>query len=296
MQRIIPNLWFNHTAAEAAAFYASVLPNTRETNRTQYPTEGLPDFQQELAGDVLTAEFEVDGYRFIGINAGSEFQPNPSVSFMLNFDPSRDDTAREQLDATWDGLSEGGQVLMELGSYDFSRRYGWVQDRYGVSWQLILTDPAGEPRPFVLPCLLFGGPAQNRATEAIEHYTAVFPDARAGQVVRYPEPTGPAMAGGVMFGEMELLGQWFAIMDSGVDQDFTFTPGVSLMVEVADQTELDRYWAELSTVPEAEQCGWCIDRFGLSWQVVPADLDMLTQQPDAFSKLMGMKKIEISAF
>ncbi|MFP5416817.1 MAG: VOC family protein [Actinomycetes bacterium] len=296
MQRIVPNLWFDHNAAEAAEFYARVLPDTRVTNTVHYPTAGLLDFQQEFAGDVLTVEFEVGGYRFLGINAGPEFDVNPSISFMLNFDPSRDEAARERLDAVWAGLAEDGRVLMPLDAYPFSRRYGWVQDRYGVTWQLILTDPEGEPRPFVIPSLLFGGPAQNRAGEAIEYYAALFPGSRVGQVSRYPEQNGPAAPGSVMFGEVELLGQWFALMDSGVEQDFTFNPGVSLMIEVADQAELDRYWDELSTVPEAEQCGWCVDRFGLSWQVIPANLGTLMERPDAYTKLMAMKRIDIGAF
>lgn len=296
MQRIVPNLWFDHNAAEAADFYARVLPDTTVTQTVYYPTEGLLDFQQEFAGQVLTVEFEVGGYRFVGINAGPEFPINPSLSFMLNFDPARDPAAAARLDEVWAGLSEGGEVMMPLAEYPFSRRYGWVADRYGVSWQLMLTDPDGEPRPFVIPCLLFGGPVQNHAGAAIEHYVSVFPGSRVGTVATYPEQTGPATAGAVMFGEVELLGQWFALMDSAVDQDASFTPGVSLMVEVADQAELDRYWDVLSTVPEAEQCGWCADRFGVSWQVVPANLEELMQSPDAYPRLMAMKKIEIAAF
>ena len=80
------------------------------------------------------------------------------------------------------------------------------------------------------------------------------------------------------------------------DQDASFTCGVSLMVECDGQAELDRYWEALSAVPEAEQCGWCADKFGLSWQLIPDNLGELMTKPDAFSTLMNMKKIEISAF
>ncbi len=296
MQKIVPSLWFDHVAADAARFYAEAIPGTTVTDTQYYPLEGLLDFQREFAGKELTVEFEVQGYRFVAINAGPEFRVNPSVSFMLNFDPSRDERAREHLDEVWAALSDGGSELMPLGEYEFSPHYGWIQDRYGVSWQLILTDPAGEPRPFVIPNLLFGGSAQNRAGEAMEYYVSLFEGARAGNVWRYPDAVGPAPAGSIMFGELNLFGQWFALMDSAVEQDFTFNPGVSLMLQCEDQEELDRYWHELSAVPEAEQCGWLVDRFGLSWQVVPATMRELMQAPGSFEKLLAMKKIEISAF
>lgn len=295
MQRIVPNLWFDHNAAEAAAFYARVLPDTRVTGVQHYPVEGLPEFQLEFAGKELIVEFEVAGHRFVAINAGPEFPVTTSASFMLNFDPSRDDAAREHLDAVWAGLSKGGRVLMPLDAYPFSPHYGWVQDRYGVGWQLILTDPEGEPRPFVIPNLLFGGPVQNRAGEALERYASVFPGARVGMVATYPEQVGPAVPGSVMFGEVELLGQWFALMDAAVEQQDSFTCGVSFMIECADQAELDRYWAALSEVPEAEQCGWCADRFGLSWQVVPENLGELMRAPGAYQRLLAMKKIDLAA-
>jgi len=295
VQRIIPNVWFDHTAAEAADFYVSVFPDSRILQTQHYPSEELPDFQREWAGQVLAVEFEIAGTRFVAINAGPQFPVNPSISFMLVFDPSRDPAAREQLDAIWERLSDGGEALMPLGDYDFSPHYGWVRDRYGVSWQLILGDPDGDPRPFVVPSLLFGGPAQNRAGEALEFYQQVFPGSREGVVARYEEPVGPATRGALMFADLELLGQWVALMDSGVDQDYTFNPGISLAVHCADQAEIDHYWQQLSTVPEAEQCGWCVDRFGVSWQVLPANLSELTSRPGGYQRMLQMKKIDIAA-
>ncbi|MFZ0531228.1 MAG: VOC family protein [Propionicimonas sp.] len=293
MQRIVPNLWFDHTAEEAAEFYTSVFPDARILEVQRYPSEGLPDFQAEMAGQAVTVEFELAGYRFIGINAGPEFTPNPSVSFFVNFDPSVDPDAREHLDALWAALSEGGTALMPLQSYDFSAHYGWIQDRYGVSWQLMLTNPEGDPRPFIVPSIMFGDTVQGRAREALEFYTTVF-GGRPGMIAPYPAEAG-AVAGEVMFADFQVLDQWFATMDAA-GQDFTFTCGVSLMVWCDGQAELDRYWAQLSAVPEAEQCGWCADRFGLSWQLVPANLGELMAKPGAYEKLMGMKKIDVAAF
>jgi len=294
MQRIVPNLWFDHKAAEAAEFYAHAFPDARITETVHYPTEGLADFQKEFAGDVLYVAFEVRGYRFIAINAGPDVEVNPSISFMLNFDPASDPDARAHLTSLWDVLSEGGQALMPLGEYDFSSWYGWVKDKYGIAWQLMLSDSGGAT-PFIVPSLLFTEFVQNRASEAIDFYTSVF-GGDVGTVMHYPEEAEGAAAGGVMFGDFELLGQWFAAMDSGVTHGFTFNFGVSLMLECADQEELDGWWTQLSAVPEAEQCGWCADKFGVSWQLVPANLDELMAKPGSYQKLMGMKKIEVAAF
>lgn len=295
MQRIVPNLWFDHNAMEAVEFYLAAFPDGRVVDVQYYPSEGLPDFQAGFAGQVLTVDFELSGYRFTGINAGPEFPINPSLSFMLNFDPSVDPQARDHLDQLWTALSDGGQALMPLQAYDFSPHYGWLQDRYGVSWQLMLTNPAGEPRPFIIPSLMFGHTAQNQAREALEYYTALF-GGRVGTIAEYSAQTGPATAGSVMFADFEILGQWFAAMDAGSEQEFSFSCGVSLLLYCADQAELDRYWDALSAVPEAEQCGWCADKFGVAWQLVPANLGELMAKPGAYAKLMNMGKIDIAAF
>lgn len=294
MQKIVPNLWFQGNAAEGIEFYEHALPNTHTVATSNYPTEGLLDFQKDFAGDILTAEVEIDGYRVCLINAGQEFFPNPSVSFLLNFDPSRDANARDTLRGVWERLSSGGTVLMPLGEYTFSNLYGWIQDRYGVSWQLMLTNPEGDPRPFVTPMLMFGGQAQNRAKEALDYYIGTFGNAAIGNVVPYADQVGPAHPGAVMYSDFTLEGEWLAAMDSGVEQPFSFTPGVSLMVNCAGQGEIDRLWEALSAVPEAEQCGWCTDQFGVSWQICPADMEELMKAPGAFERMLAMKKLNIA--
>lgn len=296
MQPIVPCLWFDHRAQEAADFYTSVFPDARSVATSHYPTENLPDFQRELAGQVLTVDFVLSGQRFTAINAGPEFSPTPAISFFVNFDPSRDPAARTHLDELWAALSEGGQVLMPLDTYPFSQHYGWIQDRYGVSWQLILTDPEGEPRPDVIPCLLFGKGVQNLGRVALEYYADVFPDSRIGTVAPYPEATGAAAAGALMYADVELADTWLALMDSPESQDFTFTEAVSLVVRCDNQAEIDLLWDKLSYVPEAEACGWCKDQFGVSWQIIPADMDQLLQRPGAYQKLLSMKKLVIDQF
>lgn len=297
-QKITPNLWFDGNAKEAVEFYVSLFPESSVVATDYYPSskeEGLADFQLELAGKELTIEFELSGMRFVAINAGPDFSINPSISFMVNFDPSRDDVAREHLEKLWRQLtSDGGEVLMPLDEYPYSKRYGWVKDKYGVTWQLILTNPAGEPRPFIMPSLLFSGNVTNRAEEAILFYTSLFDNATIGMLSRYQEQTGPAKKGSLQFGDFMLDGQWFVAMDSGALQDFTFNEGVSFSIACRDQEEIDFFWSKLSVVPDAEQCGWCKDQFGVSWQIVPGNIDELMKRPQAFAHLMEMKKIIIA--
>lgn len=298
-QKITPNLWFNGNAKEAVDFYAAAFPDSKIVSTSFYPKtaeEGLADFQKDLAGDVLTVEFELAGLHFTAINADSTFTPNPSISFMVNFDPSRDEQAKEHLDELWTKLLDGGSVLMPLDEYPYSKRYGWVKDRYGITWQLILTDPNGEPRPMIIPSLMFSGNNTNRAEEAIQFYTSLFKDSRIGMIARYEQETGPAKQGSVMFADMMLASQWFAAMDSGVELDFTFNEAISLSIACKDQEEIDYFWEKLSTVPEAEQCGWCKDQFGVSWQVVPENTEELLKRPGAFANMMQMKKLVIKDF
>ncbi len=298
-QKITPNLWFDGNAKEAVDFYVSVFPDSKVVFTTHYPNsaeEGLADFQLDLAGKELTVDFELGELRFTAINAGPEFTFNQSISFMVNFDPSSDEQAREHIDELWGKLIDGGQALMPLDTYPFSKRYGWVKDRYGLTWQLILTNPAGEPRPFIVPSLMFGEANTNHAEEAMNFYISVFKDAKQGTLARYSEDTGPAKAGSLMFADFMLANQWFAAMDSGVEQDFTFNEAVSLSVTCKDQAEIDYFWEKLSSVPASEQCGWCKDKYGLSWQIVPENMGELMKKPNAFAKMMQMKKLVIEEF
>ncbi|WP_298041259.1 VOC family protein [uncultured Microbacterium sp.] len=298
-QKIVPNIWCTRNADEAGEFYADALPRTTAETSARYPME-LPDWQAEFAGRTLTVDVSIDGFQITLINAGDEFSPNPSMSFMLNFDPlmfdgSADD-ARAALDETWARLAEGGRIIMALDAYPFSPHYGWVEDRFGVSWQLLLTNPEGEPRPFVIPQLMFCGPVQNRSREAASFYSGVLPGSGVGFIAEHRVQTGPAEPGTVMFGEFRLAGQWFSMMDSAIALDYTFTPGISLEVRCADQAEIDEYWDALSAVPEAEQCGWLTDRYGLSWQIVPETMGALMERPGAYEKMMEMKKLVIADF
>ena len=278
-QHITPAIRCNGNADEAARFYADVF-------REACVVEQAPGF---------AATVSIHGFRLSLINGGDQDAPNQSISCILNFDPllfGGEEQARTYLDELYQRLSTGG-VLMELGEYPFSPRYAWVRDRFGMTWQLMLTDPAGEPRPFILPAFMFGGTNHANAEEATEAWIALFDDARRGALRRHEEG-GPMEAGTIMFTDFTLRGTWMAAMDSGAFHDFTFTPGVSMIVSCRDQEEIDRYWAGLSAVPEAERCGWCVDRWGVSWQVVPHNIAELMADASTREKLLHTGKINLA--
>lgn len=292
MQKITPHLWFDKEAREAAEFYTSLFPDSKVTQITA--------LHDTPSGDTDIVSFELAGQSFMAISAGPLFKFNPSVSFFVNFDPSRDTDARNNLDRMWEKLSEGGSALMPLDKYPFSEHYGWVQDKYGLTWQLILTNPEGEERPFIIPSLLFVGDVAGRAEEAINHYLSIFKNSKMGALARYGAGQEPDKEGTVMFADFMLEGQWFAAMDSAREHNFAFNEAISLLVECETQEEIDTFWERLSAVPEAEQCGWLKDKFGLSWQISPAALDeMMTngtrEQIDRVTQaFLPMKKFNIA--
>lgn len=134
------------------------------------------------------------------------------------------------------------------------------------------------------------------ADEAMAYYTEVFPNSSIGHIERYPDesldPHFQGMSGKVITGEFFLDGQRFLCLDGG--PAFTFNEAVSFLISCDDQAEIDYYWGKLSHVPESEQCGWCKDRFGVSWQIIPANMGELLQSPAAVQAMMQMKKIVIA--
>lgn len=291
--KIVPHLWFDKEAKEAAEFYTSLFPDSK--------VENITVLHNTPSGDCDVVSFTLAGHPFMAISAGPLFTFNPSVSFTLNFDPSKDANAREHLDAAWEKLSEGGTVLMPLDTYPFSERYGWIQDKYGLSWQLILTNPEGEERPFIIPSLLFVTEGGDKAEEATDFYLSVFKNVKRGTLVRYPAHMEPNKEGAIMFTDFMLEGQWFAAMDgSSAMHKFAFNEAVSFMVYCGTQEEIDYYWEKLSAVPESEQCGWLKDKYGLVWQIVPAVMDDMMRQGtrEQIDRLtqafLPMKKLDIA--
>ncbi|AMM22210.1 hypothetical protein AX769_03480 [Frondihabitans sp. PAMC 28766] len=140
-------------------------------------------------------------------------------------------------------------------------------------------------------CLWF----DDNAREAMEYYVDVFPNSRITSVQEYPDESldehFTGMAGKVLNGEFSLDGVDFVCLDGG--PLFPFTNAVSFVVTCADQAEIDSFWVRLSHDPEAERCGWCRDRFGVSWQIIPVNMGELLTTPAKIQAMMGQKKIVI---
>lgn len=291
-QKIVPHLWFDKEAKEAAEFYTSIFPDSKIRNITT--------LHNTPSGDTPIVSFELAGFNFMAISAGPLFKFNPSISFILNFDPSKDPQAQQDLDKLWEKLSEEGKALMPLQEYPFSKRYGWIQDKYGVSWQLMLTDPKGQERPFIIPSLMFTKNLYGKVEEAIKFYTSVFRDSKIGTINRYGPNQEPDKAEAVSFAEFMLEGQWFGAMESAREHNFIFNEAISLMRLCENQEEIDYFWEKLSAVPDSEQCGWLKDKYGISWQITPKAMEemMANGTKDQIDRLtqafLPMKKIDIA--
>lgn len=149
----------------------------------------------------------------------------------------------------------------------------------------------------ITPNLWFDG----NAKEAVDYYVSVFSDGKVISTVYYPKSAEEGLAdfqknlaGQPLVIDFELADQRFAAINAG--PEFKFNESVSFAISCKDQDEIDYFWEKLSSVPESEQCGWCKDRFGLSWQVVPEDMDELMKRPGAYTRMMKMKKLVIDEF
>lgn len=282
--KITTHLWYDKEAKEAAEFYVSVFPNTKVKNVSSI--SGTP------SGDVDIVTMDIVGDEFMLISAGPLFKFNPSISFHVTF------KTKEEVDAAWNKLIKGGKALMELGEYPFSARYGWVQDKYGLSWQLILV--GGDTAEKITPALLFVGDVCGRAEEAAEFYVSVFKFAKAEAMVRWGKGEEPEKEGTVKYASVILEGKEFGLMDSANEHKFGFNEAISFMVNCETQDEIDYYWEKLSAVPESEQCGWLKDKFGVSWQIVPTAMNEMMakgtkEQIDRVTKaFLEMKKFNIA--
>lgn len=291
-QKITPFLWFDHQAEEAARFYTSIFRDSELGEATRYREEGH-EVHGQAAGSVMTVAFQLKGHDFTALNGGPQFDITPAISFLVICETA------DEVDQLWSALSDGGTTLMPLDAYPFSARYGWIQDRYGVSWQVMLAE--GDVPQAIIPSMLFVGNVCGKAEEAIHFYTSVFGDSEPLSIHRYGADREPDEEGTVMFADFTLEGQIFAAMDSARDHDFTFSEAISFLVNCETQEEVDHYWKKLSADPKAEQCGWLKDRFGVSWQIIPTTLFELLSRPDrertgrVMEAMLRMKKINLDA-
>lgn len=285
MQKIVPHLWFDTQAAEAAKFYTSIFKSSSIKNSSIL--DGTP------SGSVEMLTIALEGQEFMLLSAGPYFTFNPSVSFLVSCE------TKDEVDRLWTALREGGSELMPLGAYPFSEHYVWLQDRYGLSWQLMYNGGT-IPAQKITPALMFVGDQCGKAEEAIRYYASVFRGASVGGLLHYGPDEAPDKEGSLKFRAFSLEEQNFSAMDSAYDHHFSFSEAISFMVYCDSQEEIDYYWDSLSAHPESEQCGWLKDKFGFSWQIVPTIMNemMSSKDPVKAQKVteafLKMKKFDIA--
>ncbi|MBC8059597.1 MAG: VOC family protein [Clostridiaceae bacterium] len=285
MQKIIPHLWFDKEAEEASKFYMSLFEGSKLKDKTI--------LNNTPSGTVEMLTIELSGQEFMLLSAGPYFKFTPAVSFLIAC------STVEEIEMLWEKLIENGSALMPIGEYPFSKKYGWVSDKYGLSWQVMYMGDV-EIKQKITPTLMFVGDQCGKAEEAIRFYATIFEDSKVGDILRYGQGAEPDKANTIQHVEFTLGNQAFAAMDSAYEHNFTFNEAISFIVNCDTQEEIDYYWDRLSAIPEAEQCGWLKDRYGFSWQVTPTIMNDMMQDNDA-TKLaqvteafLKMKKFNIA--
>jgi len=271
--QIYPCLWFDGASKNAAEFYCSLFSNSKI-----------------ISENPMVVIFELEGLKLMGLNGGPMFQINPSISIFVNC------TSGEKIETLSKKLSEEGSALMALGEYPWSKKYAWIKDKFGLTWQLMLTElPDGMQKIF--PAFLFSNEQFGKARQAIDLYTSLFPNSKKNHQELYKASEGQP-EGNLKFGHFELSGNLFSAMDGPGDHQFKFSEGLSLVVDCNTQEEIDKYWNKLiSDGGQESQCGWLKDKFGVSWQIVPTILGKLMSDPEKSQRViqafMKMKKFDI---
>ena len=272
-EQITPCFWFDGKAKEAAAFYCQNFKGARISDESP-----------------MVTEFELAGQRFLCLDGGPMFTPNPSVSFFYICE------TEEEIDALWKAFEKGAKVLMPLDAYPWSKKYGWIQDKYGISWQFSFSkmEDVGQK---VTPCLMFTGDQYGKAEDAMNHYASIFDNFKLDGIMRYGAGEDPDKEGLVKHAQFAMNGQKFMVMDSAGPHSFSFSEGISLTIYCDTQEEIDYYWSKLTAGGKESMCGWLADKYGVWWQVIPSMLGKLMSDPDKAGKtaqaFMQMKKFNI---
>jgi predicted 3-demethylubiquinone-9 3-methyltransferase (glyoxalase superfamily) len=289
MQKITPFLWFNDIAEEAVNFYTSIFANSKIGAIARYDDTGAASGRPK--DSVMTAAFQLIGQEFIAINGGPHFKFNESISLFVYCESD------ERTETIYNKLIDSGSVLMPLGKYDWSPKYAWVKDKFGLSWQLTVEKINSLQK--ILPSLLFVNEKFARVKEAVNHYINIFPDSKI--IFEVPNPKIENIPEeSLALAQFSLAGNLFNALSGRGQHNFDFNEAISFVVNCETQKEIDHYWQKLSAVPPAETCGWLEDKYGVSWQVVPTILSKLLTDKDAkksqsvMKVLLQMKKINIA--
>lgn len=251
---IYPCLWFDGNAKAAAEFYTSLFSNSKI-----------------IAENPTVVMWEIKGTTIMGLNGGPKFKINPSISLFVLCETI------EETNALWDKLAEGGTIMMPMDKYPWSERYGWLQDKFGMTWQISVVYNKGD-KPKITPSLLFTNTHFGQAEAALNFYTSVFENSSKDSVLLYPKED--PNAGKLMYSEFKLNNYQLIAMDGPGDHKYTFNEAVSFVIDCNTQKEIDYYWNKLTADGGQEgMCGWLKDKFGVWWQVVPSNLGALMSDP-----------------
>ncbi len=274
---IFPCLWYDGDAKESAEFYCKI-------------------FDGKITSDTpVVLNLELFGQKLMLLNGGPHFEKNASVSFMVMCE------TEDEVQKYWNQLEDGGIVLMPLNSYPWSEKYGWVRDKFGVTWQLYLGEKKSEQR--IIPTLMFIHQNNGKALEAMELYTKIFPNSKIESVLKYGEGVNDEnheVPENVQHAHFEIDGYSMFCMDNSYDHKFDFNEGISMVIMTENQEETDHLWSSLTADGGRESmCGWLKDKFGMSWQIVPKRLIELMSDSDqqkaqnVVQAMMKMQKIVI---
>ncbi len=246
-------MWFNAEAKEATTFYSTIFHN--------FALHSQNDF---------VSSFEMGGNKFMAMNGGPMYKMTPAMSYFVYCG------GNSEIERIYSLLIKGGMVIMPLDKYDWSSKYAWVQDKFGVNWQLDI-DPVNSSQKIV-PCLLFVNQKNTLVNEAVNFYTAIIKN--SSTIMQAPYHSSANMPqGSILFAQYKLNGVIFNTMSSTMHHDYDFTPANSIVIECKTQEEIDYYWEKLGEGGSHSRCGWLTDRYGVSWQVIPDFLSRLTSDP-----------------
>lgn len=269
-QAIYPCLWFNGNATDAVAHYCNIF---REA--------------AVLEPSDLVSTFILSGTKFMALNGGPKYHVNESISYYV-YCGNEDEVLR-----LYELLSANGKTLMPPAKYAWSPLYAWVEDRYGVNWQLDIDDIRSTQK--IVPTLLFANQKMGWVKSAVTQYTSIFHNSKVLIKAPYPAESA-APAGSLLFAQFRVNELILNAMSSTLHHDFDFSPGNSFVVNCQNQEEIDYYWDALGEGGHYDMCGWLTDKFGISWQIVPENLGQLLQNVEnganVMQALLKMQKID----
>ena len=268
---LYPCIWCDGNAKALAEFYCSVFKEAQITSENP-----------------VVVTFELSGQKFMALNGGPKFTVNPSISFFVVCETEAETTE------VWSKLLEGGMALMPLGKYDWSELYGWVQDRFGVTWQISFGKMEDVGQKYT-PALMFAGEQFRRAEQAVQFYTSIFKDSSVTGIL-YDTPENESRRS-VVHAQFRIDNYVMMAMDSSLPHPFSFNEAISLVVTCENQEQIDHYWSKLTEGGEESMCGWLKDKFGVFWQIVPSILEELMSDRERVGRVMQaflqMKKFDI---